>query len=95
MIKITVFLPQTEEEFLEGLTQEFPDDPVDRDEEEEEEDESDESEGEEEEDEEQERPKSQNRGRRSQSLNSSVEGRADVGSMVYALQQEGEAISFC
>ncbi|TKS71507.1 Protein timeless -like protein [Collichthys lucidus] len=74
----------TEEEFLEGLTQEFPDDPVDRDEDE---DESDESE--EEEDEEQEQANSQNRGRRSQSLNSSVEGRPDVGSMVYALQQEG------
>ncbi|KAG8007909.1 Protein timeless-like protein [Nibea albiflora] len=77
----------TEEEFLEGLTQEFPDDPVDRDEEDEDEDESDESEGEE--DEEPQREKSQNGGRRSQSLNSSVEGRADVGSMVYALQQEG------
>ncbi|XP_036958172.1 protein timeless homolog [Acanthopagrus latus] len=80
----------TEEEFLEGLTQGFPDNPVDRDDEEVE-DESDESEEdeEEEEEEEQEREKSQNRGRRNQSLHSPVERRADVGSMVYALQQEG------
>uniref|UniRef100_A0A671YA10 Timeless circadian clock n=1 Tax=Sparus aurata TaxID=8175 RepID=A0A671YA10_SPAAU len=82
----------TEEEFLEELTQGFPDNPVDRDDEEEGEDESDESEEdeeEEEEEEEQEREKSQNRGRRSQSLHFPVERRADVGSMVYALQQEG------
>lgn len=90
-IKRTLFLSQTEEEFLEGLTQGFPDNPVDRDDEEEGEDESDESEEdeEEEEEEEQEREKSQNRGRRNQSLHSPVERRADVGSMVYALQQEG------
>ncbi|XP_044073167.1 protein timeless homolog isoform X2 [Siniperca chuatsi] len=76
----------TEEAFLEGLTQGFPDDTVDRDDE----DEEDESvESEEEEDEEQEREKSQNGGRRSQSLHSPVERRADVGTMVYALQQEG------
>ncbi|XP_070701578.1 protein timeless homolog [Pempheris klunzingeri] len=77
----------TEEEFLEGLTQSFPDDPEDRDDENEAEDESEESE--EEEDEEQEREKSQNGGRRSQSLRSPVERRADVGTTVYALQQEG------
>lgn len=91
-IKGTLFLSQTEEEFLEELTQGFPDNPVDRDDEEEGEDESDESEEdeeEEEEEEEQEREKSQNRGRRSQSLHFPVERRADVGSMVYALQQEG------
>ncbi|KAM7401954.1 hypothetical protein PAMP_017231 [Pampus punctatissimus] len=73
----------TEEEFLSGLTQEFPDDPVDRDDEE---DESEESEKEEEE--EQEREESQN-GRRSHSLQSTVERRADVGTMVSTLHQEG------
>ncbi|XP_070815087.1 protein timeless homolog [Chaetodon trifascialis] len=81
----------TEEEFLEGLTQDFPDDSVDRDDEDEGEDESEESE--EEEGEEQEREKSQNGGRRSQSLSQSlhspVERRADIGAMVRALQQEG------
>ncbi|XP_033995329.1 protein timeless homolog [Trematomus bernacchii] len=70
----------TEEDFLDELTQGFPDDPVDRDDEEE--DESEESE----EDEEQDR---ENRGRKSQSLNSSVERRPDVGNMVNTLQQEG------
>ncbi|XP_070758928.1 protein timeless homolog isoform X2 [Enoplosus armatus] len=81
----------TEEEFLEGLTQGFPEDPVDRDDEDVEGDESEESEEEEDEeqDEEEEREKSQNGGRRSQSLHSPVERRADVGAMVYALQQEG------
>lgn len=87
-MKVTLFLSQTEEEFLVGLTQGFPDEPVDRDDEDEGEDESEESE--EEEDEEQERENSQNGGRRSQSLHSPVERRADVGTMVYALQQEGE-----
>uniref|UniRef100_UPI0037E7CBCE protein timeless homolog isoform X1 n=1 Tax=Semicossyphus pulcher TaxID=241346 RepID=UPI0037E7CBCE len=76
----------TEEEFLEGLTQGFQDDPVDRDDEDGGEDESDASE---EEDEEEEREKSQSGGRRSQSLQSPVEKRADVGTMVWALQQEG------
>lgn len=80
---------QTEEEFLDSLTQGFPDDPEDRDDENE--DESEESE--EEEDEEPQRDKSQNGGRRGQSLHSPVEKRADVGTMVYALQQEGEIIS--
>ncbi|KAM9361460.1 protein timeless homolog [Symphorus nematophorus] len=78
----------TEEEFLESLTQGFPDEPMDGDDEDEgEEDESEESE--EEDDEEQEREKSQNGGRRSESLHSLAERRPDVGSMVYALQQEG------
>ncbi|XP_035517509.1 protein timeless homolog [Morone saxatilis] len=75
----------TEEEFLEGLTQDFPDDSVDRDDEDEEEDECEESE----EEEDQEQEKSQNGGRRSQSLHSQVERRADVGNMVLTLQQEG------
>lgn len=87
------FLPQSEEEFLSGLTQEFPDDSVDRDDEDE--DESEESEEEEEEEEEQERKESQHRGRRSQSLQSAVERRADVGSMVFTLHQEGQNSAFC
>lgn len=91
MFNEMVFLPKTEEEFLEGLTQGFPDEPVDRDDEDEGEDESEESE--EEEGEEQEQEKSQNGGRRSQSLHSPAERRADIGPMVYALQQEGEAVS--
>ncbi|KAM3621383.1 uncharacterized protein V6R79_010566 [Siganus canaliculatus] len=75
----------TEEEFLEGLTQDFPEDVVDGDEAEEENDESEESE-EEEEDEEQERERSQNGG--GKSLSSPAERRADVDAMVFALQQE-------
>uniref|UniRef100_A0A8C9WY44 Timeless circadian clock n=1 Tax=Sander lucioperca TaxID=283035 RepID=A0A8C9WY44_SANLU len=75
----------TEDEFLEGLTQGFTDDPGDRDDEDEEDDESEEREVEEE----QERETSQNGGRSSQSLRSTVERRPDVGAMVYALQQEG------
>lgn len=74
-------VPQTEEEFLAGLTQELPDDSVDRDHEE---DESEDSEEEEEED--GEREESQNGIRRSHS----VERRTDVVAMVTALQQEGE-----
>lgn len=62
---------------------------MDRDDEEE--DESEESE----EDEEQDRETSQNRGRKSQSLNSSVERRPDVGNMVNTLQQEGETKALC
>ncbi|XP_008305173.1 protein timeless homolog [Stegastes partitus] len=77
----------TEEEFLAELTQGFPDDSVDTDDEDEREDESEDSE--EEDDEEQEREKSQNGGRRSQSMHSTVERRADVGAMVHALHQEG------
>ncbi|XP_038553414.1 protein timeless homolog [Micropterus salmoides] len=73
----------TEEEFLEGLTQDFPDDPVDRD------DEDDDGSEESEEEEEQERGLSQNGGRRSQSLHFPAERREDVVSMVYAVQQEG------
>ncbi|XP_074536589.1 protein timeless homolog [Halichoeres trimaculatus] len=75
----------TEEEFLESLTQGFPDDPVDRDDEDDvESDESDE----EEDDEEEEKENSQNR-KRSRSQDSPVNKRADVGTMVWALQQEG------
>ncbi|CAK6955724.1 protein timeless homolog [Scomber scombrus] len=77
----------TEEDFLSGLTQEFPDDLVDRDDDEDASEESEEEE--EEEEEEQEREKSQNGGRRSQSLQSPVERRADVGAMVSNLHQEG------
>uniref|UniRef100_A0A3B4WML2 Timeless circadian clock n=1 Tax=Seriola lalandi dorsalis TaxID=1841481 RepID=A0A3B4WML2_SERLL len=79
----------TEEEFLVGLTQGSPDDSMDRDDEEDGEDESEESD--EEEDEEHEREESQNSARRSQSMNSTVERRADVGTMVNALQQEGRS----
>uniref|UniRef100_A0A8C4EBT3 Timeless circadian clock n=1 Tax=Dicentrarchus labrax TaxID=13489 RepID=A0A8C4EBT3_DICLA len=75
----------TEEEFLEGLTQGYPDDSVDRDDEDEGDDECEESE----EEEDQEQEKSQNGGRRSQGLHSPVERRADVGTMVLSLQQEG------
>lgn len=81
--KKKLFLLQTEEEFLEALTEGFPDESVDGDEEE---DESDESE--EETDEEQEE-KSQNGGRH-QSLHLPVERRVVVASMASALQQEGE-----
>ncbi|KAF7659770.1 hypothetical protein LDENG_00293260 [Lucifuga dentata] len=75
----------TEEEFLAGLTESFTDDAMGRDDEEEEAEESEESE---EEEEEQEREQSQN-GRSSQSARSTVERRADVSTMVLALQQEG------
>lgn len=89
--KIIIFcLPQTEEEFLEGLTQGFPDDPVDREEEDEEEDEEEESEEEEEEYEEREKENSLNGERSRQNVPSQLESRADVVSMVFALQQEGE-----
>lgn len=85
---IKAFLPQTEEEFLEGLTQGFSDE--ERDDEDEDKDESEESE--EEGDEMQEMEISQTGGRRSTNLQSPVERRADVCSMVYALQQEGETL---
>uniref|UniRef100_UPI003AAC0EDC protein timeless homolog isoform X1 n=1 Tax=Centroberyx gerrardi TaxID=166262 RepID=UPI003AAC0EDC len=77
----------TEEEFLAGLTEDFTDDPMDRDDEEEEE--EDESEESEEEGEEHERKESGAGGRRSKSLDSTVVKRADVGTMVYALQNDG------
>lgn len=85
-------LPQTEDEFLDGLTQGSPEDPGDRDDEDEEEEGESEDD---EEDEEQERETSQNGGRRSQSLHSTAERRPDVGNMVYALQQEGETEALC
>lgn len=88
---VNLSLPlKTEEEFLEGLTQGFPDDSLGRDDEDEGEDESEESE--EETDGEREADRSQNGGRRSQSLQSPVERRADLGSLVSALQQEGETV---
>ncbi|XP_068171410.1 protein timeless homolog isoform X2 [Antennarius striatus] len=74
----------TEEEFLEGLTQDFPDEAEDRYDKDEEEDEFEESE-----EEEQNRAKPQNRGMRRESVLSPVERRADLDSMVNALQQEG------
>ncbi|XP_069007314.1 protein timeless homolog [Embiotoca jacksoni] len=80
-------MPQTEEDFLAELTQGSPDDPADRDDEDERDDESEESE--EEDDEAQEREISQNGGSRNRSTQRSVERRADVDSMVSALQQEG------
>lgn len=76
---------QTEEEFLDALTEGFPDGSVGEDEEE---DESDESE--EERDEEQEQ--SHNGGRR-RSLQLPAGRRVDVASMVSALQQEGETVT--
>ncbi|XP_047437724.1 protein timeless homolog [Mugil cephalus] len=88
----------SEEDFLAELTQGFPDDHVDRDDEDEREDESEESDDDEEEEddddgdnneEKQEREKTQNGGRRSQSMHTSVERRADVGTIVYALHQKG------
>lgn len=84
-IKNTPFLVQTEEEFLNALTQGFPDDFVQGNEEE---DESDDSE---EEREEEQGEKSPNGGRRSQSLHL-PEG-VDVASMVSDLQLEGETFS--
>ncbi|KAG7494069.1 hypothetical protein JOB18_022312 [Solea senegalensis] len=82
----------TEEEFLTGLTQGSPNDSVDRDDDDDDEEVEDESEeSEDEEDEEQTRgAKSQNGSmRKSQSMVSTGERRADVGTMVNALQQEG------
>lgn len=80
-----VSVPQTEEEFLENLSQGFTEDPVD---EEEEDDEAEEDYEDEEEDEEREKEISLNGS--SQSLTSPLEGRADIASMVFALQQEGK-----
>uniref|UniRef100_A0A665TTC1 Timeless circadian clock n=1 Tax=Echeneis naucrates TaxID=173247 RepID=A0A665TTC1_ECHNA len=73
----------SEEEFLAGLTQGSPDDSVGRDDEEDGENESEESE------EEEEREESLNGQRRSQSMHSTVERKADVGNTVNALHQEG------
>lgn len=86
----TLFLLQTEEEFLDALTQGFPDDSVEGDEGDEEELDSDESEEGRDEDH---GEKSQNGGGRSQSPHLPGERRADVASMVSALQQEGEMFS--
>ena len=86
---------QTEEEFLFELTQDLPDDSVDRDDEDEREDESEFEDSEE--DEELEREKSQNGQQSSQSLHLTVERRADVGAIACTLQQEGEmkAKTYC
>ncbi|XP_029007427.1 protein timeless homolog [Betta splendens] len=79
----------TEEDFLADLTQGFPDHSVDRDDDEEEEDDDKSEESEEEEDEEQKRKGSQTSLRRSQSLHSTEERRADIDTMVKSLHQEG------
>eukprot|EP00066_Takifugu_rubripes_P022734 XP_011612000.1 PREDICTED: protein timeless homolog [Takifugu rubripes] len=77
----------TEEEFLDALTQDFPDDSVHGDEDEEEDEfESDESE---EEGEEKQGGNSENGGRSRQSLHLPVERRVDVASVVSDLQLEG------
>uniref|UniRef100_A0A3Q2C843 Timeless circadian clock n=1 Tax=Cyprinodon variegatus TaxID=28743 RepID=A0A3Q2C843_CYPVA len=72
----------TEEEFLAELTQEFPDDSLDRDDEE-----DDESEDSEEDVNEREMPKPVKK--RIQNFNLTTELRADISTMVRALQQEG------
>ncbi|XP_077430507.1 protein timeless homolog isoform X2 [Vanacampus margaritifer] len=73
----------SEEDFLSGITQDFPDEPLNG---EEDEDESEESE----EEDDQEMEERQNGGsRRSQSLLSNGERRADVGAMVTMLHKEG------
>ncbi|XP_034022725.1 protein timeless homolog [Thalassophryne amazonica] len=73
----------TEEEFLAGLTQDFPEEPTD------ERDEVGESEESEDEDEVQEREESRDGTKRSQHVHSTMEKRADVHTVVSALQQEG------
>lgn len=85
-------MSQTEEEFLADLTQSFPDDSVDEEEEEEDDDES--GEREEEENEEQGRKELQNSIRR-KSFHSTTVRRADIATMVNALQREGGTHSFC
>lgn len=82
---------QTEEEFLAGLTNDFTEDPMDRDDDEDEEEDEDESEESDEEVEEEGRKESGDGGRKSKSIDSSVGKSADVGSMVLALQKEGES----
>lgn len=81
-----VFLLQTEEEFLENLTQGFAEDPADGEDEDDEAEEDDEDEDEEYE--EQEKENSLNGS--SQSLSSPLGSRADIAPMVFALQQEGK-----
>lgn len=83
------FLLQTEEEFLAGLTQDLQDDPLDRDDDDDDDESDDESDdGEEAGD--QEREKSQNVEKRSPNFPLTIKSRADIGSMVNALQQEGK-----
>lgn len=81
------FLLQTEEEFLAGLTQDLQDDPLNRDDDD---DESDDESDDGEEDGAQEREKSQNVEKRSPNFPLTIKRRADIGSMVNALQQEGK-----
>uniref|UniRef100_A0A668A7K0 Timeless circadian clock n=1 Tax=Myripristis murdjan TaxID=586833 RepID=A0A668A7K0_9TELE len=69
----------TEEEFLAGLTNDFPEDPMDRDDDEEEDEDEDEFEESDEEVEEEGRKESGDGGRKSKSINSSVGKSADVG----------------
>ncbi|XP_037534837.1 protein timeless homolog [Nematolebias whitei] len=78
----------TEEEFLAGLTQDLQDDPLDRDDDDDD-DESDNESDDGEEDGDQEREKSQNVEKRSPNFPLTIKRRADIGSMVNALQQEG------
>lgn len=82
-----VSVPQTEEEFLENLTQGFTEEPVDGDEEDDEpEDDDEDDDGEEFED--QEKENSLNIS--SQSLSSPLVDRAGIAPMVFALKQEGK-----
>lgn len=81
-----VFLPQTEEEFLENLTQGFAEDPLDG----EDEDQEAEEDYEEEEEEYEEHEKENSLNGSSRSLSSPLGGKADIASMVFALQQEGK-----
>lgn len=88
------FLPQTEEEFLNELTQGLPDDSSDRDDDDDDEDVRDDESEDSEEEGEQEKEKSQNVEKRSQNFHLTVERRADLSSMVKRLHQEGE-VNFC
>lgn len=82
-------MSQTEEEFLENLTQGFTEDPSDR-EEEDDEAEEDYEDDDDDDEEHEEREKENSLNGSSQSLSSPLEGRADIASMVFALQQEGK-----
>lgn len=87
LLKLINVSQQTEEDFLSGLTQGFPDDSV-------EEDREDESEESDEEEDEEPGEESQNDRRQNQSIHSTVERRTDIQSMVITLQQEGETLIF-
>ncbi|CAG5982174.1 unnamed protein product, partial [Menidia menidia] len=79
----------TEDEFLSELTQDLRDDSADIDDDDDDEDEKEEESEESEGDEVQESERSQNRGRNGKSVSLTAERRADIGSLVYALQQQG------